>query len=381
MKKNDLLVGTIPSDYFKDGEATLYIQVLDKKGEDVTANVFLNDCNIYTWERDKSLKVSDLDGAEKASPEQLDSFEEDLRKAYWSRERMPNREKVSRDLSDIYGEAKKAFGTAHFKSIEKTPFVELKKPMPILTPEVKKPKPPKPPAERKPSLRNEPIPDNIRQKYRTPYPQKVMEDILGTKDLDGMKDFVDSYNKGGKTKELFDEIFEEGNRNTYNILALYYKEQLTLKEAGARRDSEFGSNRSDAQQKVQRQLRKFRHPANKMRVFVKAVWGDERFESKKDYYKHCINKCGMYQDYPNEGKTYLDLPDAQYNDLADFMRETAVGEWRFESEPCSYDTVECVRVNNSIDFNALRKYAEKEGVRVFDTEEACRNHADRSMVD
>ena len=231
--------------------------------------------------------------------------------------------------------------------------------------------------ERKPSLRNEPIPEStashIGHRHKdSDFPRNFIKDLIGAfndEKIVHLPEFLKCYENGGKVRETFDTVFNELNEKSHNALALRYIHNLSYKQVGERLDQELGVSENRARDIIEKQLRMGRHSGHGFRnIFEALLYNDAK----------AAVRAGMYQDFQSE-KTYLDLNDRQYNDLADYMRENAVGKWRFESEPSQFDTVECVIVDNAIDFKLLRDYAESEGIKAYDTEEACRNDADRDI--
>ena len=230
-------------------------------------------------------------------------------------------------------------------------------------------------APRKPSLRNESIPEPKASHTgcyhrESDFPRNFIKDLIGTfndEDIVHLPEFLKCYENGGKVRETFDTVFNELNEKSHNALALRYIHNLDYKQVGERLDQEFGVNKSRANEIIKKQLRMGRRSGHGFRNIVEALFYNDA--------KAAV-QAGMYQ--ANE-KTYLNLNDDQYEALADYMRENAVGKWSFESEPSDYDTIECVVTDNEIDFKTLREYAESENIKAYDTEEACLNDIDREI--
>lgn len=231
-------------------------------------------------------------------------------------------------------------------------------------------KPPRPPAPRKPSLRNEPIPEPEGKRKDTVFPRNFIKDLIGEYDenkIAHLPEFLKCYEKGGEIKKNFDAFFNQLNEESHNAMALKYIHHLSYKQVGERLDQELGRVR----QIIQKELRRGRHPVRlKRNNLYNAVIALAQNNTE------AAVQAGMYQ---ADEKTYLNLNDDQYEALGDYMRENAIGKWSFESEPSDYDTIECVVTNNEIDFKTLREYAESENIKAYDTEEACLNDIDREI--
>lgn len=235
-------------------------------------------------------------------------------------------------------------------------------------------KPPRPPAPRKPSLRNEPIPEPEGKRKDTVFPRNFIKDLIGEYDeskIAHLPEFLKCYEKGGEIKKNLDALFDELNKGSHNAMALRYIHNLSFKQIGERLDQELGVSTERTRQIIQKELRKGRHPVRlKRNNLYNAVIALAQNNTE------AAVRTGMYQ---LSEKTYLNLNDDQYEALGDYMRENAVGKWSFESEPSDYDTIECVVTNNEIDFKTLREYAESENIKAYDTEEACLNDIDREI--
>lgn len=158
------------------------------------------------------------------------------------------------------------------------------------------------------------------------------------------------------------------------IVKMRCETKMTFEQIG----KEFNINATRASQKYSKGIRKF-HPSIK-KYFDEILSladkeGKELFDTQV--------AIGLYDNIPNEGKIYANLTDAQYDAVADFLNTgDAVGHSVYEQTADVKGTLDCITFDNSVTYAEFQNFAEKEGIKVFETEEEALKALDnRDMTD